>query len=196
MRHKNARIFLVCAAALSLAALLCISSAPGTSPGNCYKGLECDCIWSNDYSAFPSIVKFQGKYYVSFREAKSHIFDENGKAEGKARILVSRDGKKWKSMALLAKEGYDLRDPKLSVTPDGRLMVTMGGSIYIDRELKGFIPQVSFSSDGRTFSAAEPVVFDERIHLVRRNRLWSDIRRAFRIGEDSRRRALRYGVRT
>lgn len=163
MRHKNARILLVCAAALSLAALLCISSAPGTSPGNCYKGLECDCIWSNDYSAFPSIVKFQGKYYVSFREAKSHIFDENGKAEGKARILVSRDGKKWKSVALLAKEGYDLRDPKLSVTPDGRLMVTMGGSIYIDRELKGFIPQVSFSSDGRTFSAAEPVVFDERI---------------------------------
>ena len=72
MRHISIRILFVCAAAL-----LCIS-ASAISPGDYYKGLECDRIWSNDYSAFPSIVKFQGKYYVSFREGKSHIFDENG----------------------------------------------------------------------------------------------------------------------
>jgi len=141
-----------------LAAILCFCGCCNNNDE-----LSCECIWSKDYSAFPSIVKFNGKYYISFREGKSHVFDENGKAEGKARILVSKDGKKWESVALIGKEGYDLRDPKLSVTPDGKLLVTMGGSIYVDRELKGFIPQVSFSSDGKEFTAPEPVVFDEQI---------------------------------
>lgn len=117
-------------------------------------------IWDNDYSSFPSIERFNGKYYVSFREAKSHVFDENGQASGKTRILVSSDGEKWESAALFGKEGYDLRDPKLSVTPDGRLMVIMGGSIYKDKKLVGMIPQVSFSENGKDFSDPEPVRFE------------------------------------
>jgi hypothetical protein len=36
----------------------------------------------------------------------------------------------WESVALLAEAEVDLRDPKLSVFPDGRLMVIMGGSFY------------------------------------------------------------------
>lgn len=132
--------------------------------GCCNKSqIEVTKIWDNGYSAFPSIVKYGDNFYVSCREAKSHIFDDKGRADGKARILVSSDGKSWESVALLEKEGYDLRDPKLSVTPDGRLMVTMGGSVYENRELVRFIPQVSFSSDGRTFSNPEPVVFDDNI---------------------------------
>ena len=59
----------------------------------------------------PSITEFQGKYYVAFREARSHVFDENGKAEGKVRVLVSRNGKRWKSVAL--------RDPKLRFPSGG-----------------------------------------------------------------------------
>lgn len=126
-------------------------------------GASVNRIWDNGYSAFPSIVSFRGKYYVSFREAKSHVFDENGIAAGASRIIVSEDGVHWKSAALLKREGFDLRDPKLSVTPDGRLMVTMGGSIYEDKILKGQIPHVSFSADGENFSDPVPVVFDENI---------------------------------
>ena len=114
-------------------------------------------IWDQDYSAFPSIVRYNDAWYVSFREGVSHIFDENGIAAGKTRILRSTDCKRWESVALLSKEGYDLRDPKLSVTPDGRLMVVQGGSVYVDKELKMRIPQVSFSSDGQSFSDPEPV---------------------------------------
>jgi hypothetical protein len=117
-------------------------------------------IWDNDYSAFPSIVRYRGAYYVSFREGVSHIFDENGIAAGKTRILRSKDCKHWKSVALLSKEGYDLRDPKLSVTADGRLMVIQGGSVYVDKQLVDRVPQVSFSSDGRTFSDPAPVVYE------------------------------------
>ena len=127
------------------------------------KNIETERIWDRDYSAFPSITEFQGKYYVAFREAHSHVFDENGKAEGKARVLVSRNGKRWKSVALLEKEGVDLRDPKLSVTPDGRLMLTLGGSVYKDWTLVSYHPQVAFSSDGKNFSKPEPVVFDDSI---------------------------------
>jgi hypothetical protein len=119
-------------------------------------------IWDNDYSAFPSIVRYRGAYYVSFREGVSHIFDENGIAAGKTRILRSADCKHWKSVALLSKEGYDLRDPKLSVTADGRLMVIQGGSVYVDKQLVDRVPQVSFSFDGRTFSDPTPVVYENQ----------------------------------
>ena len=115
------------------------------------------CIWDQGYSAFPSIVRYNDALYVSFREGVSHIFDENGIAAGKTRILRSTDGEHWESVALLSKEGYDLRDPKLSVTPDGRLMVIQGGSVYVDKELRSRIPQVSFSSDGLSFSDPAPV---------------------------------------
>lgn len=131
--------------------------------GCCADNIEVSRIWDENYSAFPSIVEFQGKYYVAFREASSHIFDENGNADGKARILVSNNGRRWKSVALIEKPGTDLRDPKLSVTPDGRLMVTLGGSLYKDRELVSFFPHVAFSNDGCTFSAPEKVCFDSSI---------------------------------
>ena len=53
------------------------------------------------------------------------------------RVLESADGEKWESAALLTDVGIDLRDPKLSVTPDDRLMMTAGGSVYEGKTLKG-----------------------------------------------------------
>ena len=64
-------------------------------------------IWDNDYSAFPSIVRYGEAYYVSFREGVSHIFDENGIAAGKTRILRSTDSKHWKSVS----DGRTFSDP-------------------------------------------------------------------------------------
>ena len=140
--------------------LLLLSAACAPKPAGTWT-LQVDRIWDHDYSAFPSITQFQGCYYVSFREAESHIFNRDGKAAGQTRILRSKDGAHWESVALLGKEGYDLRDPKLSVTADGRLMVIQGGSVYVDRQLTDRIPQVSFSSDGRQFSDPEPVVIQD-----------------------------------
>jgi hypothetical protein len=122
-----------------------------------HEELRVQRIWDQGYSAFPSIVRYKDAWFVSFREGESHIFDENGIAAGKTRILRSTDGKRWKSVALLSKEGYDLRDPKLSVTADGRLMVVQGGSVYVDKQLVKRTPQVSFSTDGRSFSDPEAV---------------------------------------
>ena len=80
------------------------------------------------------------------------------------RVLVSTDGKKWESFALLAKKNYDLRDSKLSVTPDGRLMVLMGGSNYDGKDLVNRLTHVSFLNKiGKQFSEPEPVKIDKKI---------------------------------
>lgn len=119
-------------------------------------------IWDNsNYCAFTSIIKYNGKYYCSFREGESHVFGKDGKAEGKSRIIVSEDGENWQSVALLSKKDYDLRDPKLSITPDGQLMVIMGGSVYVNKELVNCYPQVSFSKDGKNFTEPVPIEFND-----------------------------------
>lgn len=130
-------------------------------------------IWGDGVShcAFSSLVRYKGRYYCSFREGESHIFDKNGKAEGKVRILASDDGEKWESVAFIGKEGIDLRDPKLSVMPDGRMMVTIGGSVYRDRKLEACIPHVMFTEDGKTFSTPEPAILDKKM-TSKRDWIW------------------------
>ena len=44
------------------------------------------------------------------------------------RILESTDGAAWASAALLSENDIDLRDPKLSLTLDKKLMLLMGGT--------------------------------------------------------------------
>lgn len=129
-------------------------------------------IWDNGmHNAFTSIEKFKGEYYITFREGETHIFDSKGNAEGKIRILHSKDGQKWEALPAIGKEGYDLRDPKFSITPDGRLMVIIGGSIYRNKELVGSQPHVMFSSDGRTFTEPQPVNVDPN-YRTERDWLW------------------------
>lgn len=82
-------------------------------------------IWDNDkYCSFTSLVKYKDYYYCAFREGTAHMGDC-----GSIRILVSPDAKKWTSRFYLSMVGYDLRDPNLSVTPDGRLMLICGRQI-------------------------------------------------------------------
>ncbi len=124
-------------------------------------GIEVSKIWDTaPHSAFPDIVRFNGAFYSSFREGTGHVPG----TDGKARIIKSVDGKNWESVALLEKEDIDLRDPKLSVTPDNRLMVILGGSVYGKEErskLLNLYPHVSFSdASGSNFSTPEKVLIE------------------------------------
>lgn len=111
-------------------------------------------IWDNGfYNAFTSLIKYKGYYYCAFREGKGHVFDEEtGKAEGKIRIIRSRNLKKWESVLLTGEADKDFRDPKLSIMPDGRLMVSIGITIYVNREEKDQYSCSFFSSDGIHFT--------------------------------------------
>lgn len=82
-------------------------------------------IWDNDkYCAFTSLVKYQGEYYCAFREGANH-----NSSDGSIRILKSSDVINWKEAYYLSLSDYDLRDPNLSVMPDGRLMMICGRQV-------------------------------------------------------------------
>ncbi|MDO4574672.1 MAG: hypothetical protein Q4D98_05600 [Planctomycetia bacterium] len=124
-------------------------------------------IWDGAvHSAFTDLIVFKGKFYCTFRESSvGHVPSrETGVGDGEVRVLCSADGKTWESVALLKKATYDLRDSKLSVTPDGRLMVVMGGSVYEKLDLKKRLTQVSFSdTEGRNFSAPQDIQIEESV---------------------------------
>jgi hypothetical protein len=112
-------------------------------------------IWDQgSHNAFTDLIRFQDKWFCSFREADDHVG-----GDGKLRVIVSDDGQAWQSAALLAEEGIDLRDPKLSITPAGQLMIVAGGSVYRGtKTLQGRQPRVAFSRDGRQWTPTERVL--------------------------------------
>ena len=111
-------------------------------------------IWDEGkHNAFTDLIRWRDKWYVTFREADAHVG-----GDGKLRVLESHDGEKWESVALVAEKGIDLRDPKLSITPNDRLMLTAGGSVYEGKTLLGRQPRVSFSKDAREWSAPQRVL--------------------------------------
>ena len=120
--------------------------------------IEITKIWDDaPHNAFTDLIRHNGMFYCTFREGTGHVPGETGE-DGKIRILSSESGKKWESLALLAKKDYDLRDSKLSATPDGRLMVLMGGSNYDGNHLLNRLTHVSFFEEKEnTFSQPQPI---------------------------------------
>lgn len=115
------------------------------------------------HSAFTDLVEFNGKLYCTFREGTGHVPGKEG-TNGTIRVITSADGQNWQAAALLSEEGVDLRDPKLSVTPDGRLMLLIGGSYYEGEKLGLRRTRVSFSDKlGRNFGVPRPVEIDPKI---------------------------------
>jgi hypothetical protein len=111
-------------------------------------------IWDKGaHNAFTDLTRWRDKWYCTFREADGHVG-----GDGKLRVLESADGKTWASVALVAEAGIDLRDPKFSVTPDDRLMIVAGGSVYEGKTLKGRQPRVTFSKDARDWTAPQRVL--------------------------------------
>lgn len=129
-------------------------------------------IWdSAPHNAFTDLVQYQKKFFCAFRESARHV-PKSKEDNGRIRVLVSADGKQWTSFALLSKEGFDLRDPNLSVTADGRLMMLMGGSVYEGGVLSKMKNHVSFlDRQTKRFSAPEPIVMDAAIQSDH-NWLW------------------------
>lgn len=111
-------------------------------------------IWDQaPHNAFTDLIRWRGAWYCTFREAEGHVG-----GDGRLRVLRSPDGRHWEPVALLAEEGIDLRDPKLSITPDDRLMIVAGGSVYEGRTLRGRQPRVAFSADGVHWTPTQRVL--------------------------------------
>jgi hypothetical protein len=109
-------------------------------------------IWDQaPHNAFTDLIRYRGRWYCAFREGQGHV-----SADGALRILTSRDGNTWESAALLRAPNADLRDPKLAVTPDGRLMVTTAGALH-QPAAAHHQSMAWFSRDARTWTEPVPI---------------------------------------
>ncbi|MFO8011738.1 MAG: serine hydrolase [Phycisphaerae bacterium] len=121
-------------------------------------------IWDRaPHNAFTDLVRHEGEWLCVFREGKGHVSHD-----GKVRVIASKDGKAWTSAALIETPEPslpDLRDPKISRTPDGRLQLIAGAANRRKGET-GHRTFVWFSADGRAWGDATPVA-DENVWLWR-----------------------------
>ena len=140
----------------SLLLLACCPAhlAAKVQPGDAPQLLSVKKIWdAAPHNAFTDLARYNGQWFCVFREGARHVG-----GNGSIRVLTSTNAENWESAALLSEEGMDLRDPKFSVTRDGRLMLVMGGSLYEGKVLKERQPRVAFSKDGWTWSAPQRVL--------------------------------------
>lgn len=115
---------------------------------------------------FPDLIRFKDRWYCSFREGNTHGNDPSGRA----RVITSQDGETWETATLIEWEGGDVRDPRMSITADGQLMIN--AAIYFigeqkadpaEWEVPGKRQSVTWlSEDGRTWTGpyACPTGFD------------------------------------
>ncbi len=83
-------------------------------------------IWdAAPHNAFTDLTYFDGAFFATFREAGQHAVPNLGQSGGVVRIITSPDGTAWNSVATfsLGATNHDLRDPKLTITPDNQLML-------------------------------------------------------------------------
>ena len=101
----------------------------------------------------------KGEWLCSFREGSEHISQG-----GRLRILASPDGEDWTTASVLYSPGGDLRDPHLSVAPDGRL--ALNAVVALPRKPGGHPPApppkhhqslLWFSDNGRDWGERQEI---------------------------------------
>ncbi|MGJ7030159.1 hypothetical protein [Niabella hirudinis] len=140
----------------------CLAQFPGSVPDTAWPGTE---IWNRaPHNAFTDLIEYKGYIYCSFREGAGHVPGTNGVG----RIIRTKDGHSWEPFALIRKEGIDLRDQKISVMPDGRMLCLMGGSVYDTSQkpsrLLGMYPHVAFMGKDMKFSEPEKAILENSSH--------------------------------
>ena len=104
-------------------------------------------IWSQaPHNGFTDLIRFRERWYCAFREGSARV-----SGDGLIRVLSSADGADWMPAEHFAEEGIDLRDPKLSVTSDNRLMLSVG-VVERNAEANQYRTVSWFALDGRDWS--------------------------------------------
>jgi hypothetical protein len=104
------------------------------------------------HSAFTDLAYFKDRWYCTFREGAAHV-----SPDGSICVLQSPDAEKWDRIAHLTRADGDLRDPKLSITPDDRLMLTAAIALPKAGGAKEHRTLVWFSEDGKKWSEPKEI---------------------------------------
>ena len=110
------------------------------------------------HSAFTDLIRHKDRFICVFREGKAHV-----SPDGAIRILTSADGKTWETAARLTSDKADLRDPKISVMPDGKLLLLVGVALPVKPDDKAAVTHRSWvytSADGTKWDGPTPVADD------------------------------------
>ena len=106
-------------------------------------------IWdAAEHNAFTDLIRFNDRWFCVFREGAGHV-----SPDGALRVIHSQDGQHWESAALITSEHADLRDAKITATPDGRLMLAGAESLH-DKSSHSHQSVAWFSDDGFQWSEA------------------------------------------
>lgn len=123
-----------------------------TAVGGELELVECRKIWDKaKHNAFTDLIRFKDHWYCVFREGTAHV-----SPDGALRVLRSKDGEQWESISLVTSDKYDLRDAKISVTPDGRLMLN-GAGMIADAKVRYYSMSWFSADDGVTWTEAQQI---------------------------------------
>jgi hypothetical protein len=102
------------------------------------------------WNGFTDLHGYAGKLYCVYREGATHI-----SPDGKIRVIrYNTTTFQWEGIKLISytpPAPYtlgDLRDPKLSTNPDGKLMLTVAATLYEGSVKKGTQSMAYFTEDG------------------------------------------------
>lgn len=130
--------------------VMLILALPSGVPG--VELVEVRKIWdAAPHNAFTDLNRHDGRWFCSFREGQGHV-----SPDGALRVITSQDGTTWTSAARLTREDADLRDPKMSRTPDGRLMLVAVAAMHPPSEVR-HRSMVWFSTDGEHWDEGREV---------------------------------------
>ena len=115
-----------------------------------------DRIWDRaPQNAFTDLIRFEDAWYCVFREGRSHV-----SPDGCLRVITSPDGQSWSSAAFISHPDGDLRDAKITATPDGRLMLS--GAVALRQPAPVRHRSLAwFSENGRAWSPPTQVGDDD-----------------------------------
>jgi hypothetical protein len=115
--------------------------------------LTARCIWQQaEHNAFTDLIWFQQALWCVFREGSAHV-----SPDGAFRLLRSADlGQSWHKAALISASDADLRDAKLSIAPNGQLVILGAGALH-NPQPQSHQSYIWRSPDGYNWSAANAV---------------------------------------
>lgn len=115
--------------------------------------LSVERIWNAaPFNGFTDLIRYKDRWYCVFREAPSHL-----SSEGKIRVLSSDDGEQWTSVGLISQRSIGLLDPKLTITPQGTLMLSGGSVKRLKSGAESYRSVTRFTENGTNWSEGQLV---------------------------------------
>jgi arylsulfatase A-like enzyme len=109
-------------------------------------------IWDQaPHNAFTDLIRHKDRWVCVFREGSTHV-----SPDGALRVIGSEDGAAWTSLARLTMTGADLRDAKITHTPDGRLLLSGAAALHAPSPVR-HQSYSWFSNDGRTWDEGHAI---------------------------------------